>query len=33
MVLNPIHFAYGLGGEFLRFIFSAFRLADSDLAG
>ena len=33
MAINPIHFAHGVCEEFLRYIFSAFPLADPDLAG
>jgi hypothetical protein len=33
MSINPIHFAHSACEEFLRYIFSAFPLADPDLAG
>ena len=32
MPINPIHFAHSVCDEFLRYIFSAFPLADPDLA-
>ena len=32
MAINPVHFAYSICDEFLRYIFSAFPLSDPDLA-
>lgn len=32
MPINPVHFAHGVCGEFLRYLFSAFPLSDPDLA-